>query len=77
MLLKKKLAYPYEYYKSLEDYEKPIEELIECGKEALYSMVKNKCPDQEEVDRTNETIRYFNLKNGRQQNYKIKQMLYY
>ena len=45
MLLKKKLASPYEYHKNLEDYEKPIEELIECGKEANFSKVKNKCPD--------------------------------
>ena len=32
MLLKKKLAYPYEFYKTLEDYEKSVEELLKSGK---------------------------------------------
>ena len=33
MLLKKKLAYPYEFYKTLVYYEKSIEDLSESGKE--------------------------------------------
>ena len=59
MLLKKKLAHPYEYYKNLQDYEKPIEKLIESRKEAYFRKVENKCPDQEEIHRTNEIISSF------------------
>ena len=66
MLLKKKLAYPYEYYKTLEDYEKPIDELLESVNKTYFSKTKNKIPDQEEIDRTNEFIRLFNIKNGRE-----------
>ena len=65
-LLKNKLAYPYEFYKTLEDYGKPIEELINYGKEAYFSEAKNKIPDKEEIDRTNEIIKLFNIKNGRE-----------
>ena len=63
---KEQLAYPYECYKTLEDYEKPIEELIESGNEAYFSKTKNKIPDQVEIDRTNEIIKLFNIKNGRE-----------
>ena len=63
MLLKKKLAYLYEFCKTLEDYEKPVQEIIKSGKEAYFSKVKNKCRDQEETDRTNEIIKMFNIKN--------------
>ena len=65
MLLKKKLVNPYEFYKTLEDYEKTIEELLKSGKEAYFSKTKNKIPDQEEIDRTNEIIKFF-IKNGRE-----------
>ena len=67
VLLKNKLAYPYEFYKTLEDYEKPIEELLVSGNEAYFSNTKkNKIPDQEEIDRTNEIMKLFNIKNGRE-----------
>ena len=66
MLLKNKLAYQNEFYKTLEDYEKPIEEIINYGKEAYFSKTKNKIPDQEEIDRTNGIIKLFNIKNGRE-----------
>ena len=65
-LLKKKLSYPYEFYKNLEDYEKPIEELLKAGKEVYFSKTKNEILDQEEIDRTNEIIKLFNIKNGRE-----------
>ena len=45
MLLKKKLAYPYEFYKTLEDSEKPKEELLKSGEEAFFSKTRNKNPD--------------------------------
>ena len=66
MLLKKKLAYPYEFYKTLEDYEKPIDILLKSGNEAYFSKTKNKIPDQEEINRTNEIIKLFNIKNGKE-----------
>ena len=66
LLLKTKLAYPYEFYKTLEDYEKPIEEKLKSGKEAYFSKTKNKIPDQEEIGRKNEIIKLFNVKNGRE-----------
>ena len=65
-ILKKKLAYPYYFYKTLEYYEKPIEDLIKSGEKAYFSKVKNKNPDREEIDRTNEIIKLFNIKNGRE-----------
>ena len=66
MLLKNKLAYPYEFYKTLEDYETPIDELLKAGNEAYFSKTKNKLPDKEEIGRTNEIIKIINIKNGRQ-----------
>ena len=66
MLLKNKLAYPYEFYKTLEDYEKPIEQLLESGNEAYFSKTKKKIPNQKEIDRTNEIIKLFKIKNGRE-----------
>ena len=66
MLLKNKLAYPYEFYKTLEDYEKPIGELLRAGKEAYFSKTANKIPDQKEINRTNEIIKIFNIKNGQE-----------
>ena len=78
MLLKKKLAYPYEFYKTLDDYELPIDVVLKAGKEISFSKTKNEIPDQDEVDRTNEIIKLFNIKNGRELlNYIIKQMLFY
>ena len=66
MLLNTKLAYPNEFFKTLEDYEKPIEELLKSGKEAYFSKTKNKILDQEEMGRKNEIIKFFNFKNGRE-----------
>ena len=44
--LNKKLAYPYEYFKSTNDYKKPVDKL---KKEDFFSKLKNKCPDDEEI----------------------------
>ena len=65
-LLKNKLAYPYKFYKTLEDYERPIEDLLKAGNEDYFSKTQNKIPDQEEIDRTNDIIRLINIKNGRE-----------
>ena len=59
--LTKKLAYPYEYFNSIEDYQKPVDNL---KKEHFFSKLKNKCPDDEEIERTEEIIKIFDIKNG-------------
>ena len=57
----KKLAYPYEYFNSIDDYQKPVNNL---KKEHFFSKLKNKCPDDEEIERTMDIIKRFNIKNG-------------
>ena len=47
--LNKKLTYPYEYFISVDDYQKPVDNL---KKEYFFSKLKNKCPDDEETLRT-------------------------
>ena len=59
--LTKKLAYPYENFNSIDDYQKPVNEL---KKEHFFSKLKNKCPDDEEIQRTMDIIGRFNIKNG-------------
>ena len=59
--LTKKLAYPYEYFNSIDDYQKPVDNL---EKKDFFSKLKNKCPDDEEIERTKETIERFDIKNG-------------
>ena len=59
--LSKKLAYPYEYFNSIDDYQKSVNNL---EKEHLFSKLKNKCPDDKEIDRTKKIIKKFNIKNG-------------
>ena len=59
--LTKKLAYPYENFNSIDDYQKPVDNL---AKEYFFSKIKNKCPDDEELHRTMDNIKKFNIKNG-------------
>ena len=59
--LTKKLAYPYEYFNCIDDYQKPVNNL---KKEHFFSKLKNKCPDNEEIQRTMDIIERFNIKNG-------------
>ena len=60
--LTKKLAYLYEYVISIEDYQKPVNGL---KKEDFFSKLKNKCPDDKEIDRTREIIKKFNIETGK------------
>ena len=59
--LTKKLAYPYEYFDSIDDYQKPLDNL---KKEDFFSKLKNGYPDDKEIERTKEIIKKFNIKNG-------------
>ena len=61
--LTKKLAYPYEYFNTVNDYEKPVDNL---RKENFFSKIKNEYRDDEELERTKQIIKLFNLKNGKE-----------
>ena len=60
-ILNKKLAYPYQYFNSIDDYKKPFDSF---KKEDFFSKLKNECPDDEEIERTREIINLFDFKNG-------------
>ena len=59
--LNKKIAYPYQYFNSIDDYQKPVDNL---KIEDFFSKLKNKCPDDDEIERTKEVIKSFDIKNG-------------
>ena len=59
--LTKELAYPYEYFNSIEDYKKLVDNLENKN---FFSKLKNKYPDYEEIERTMVIIKRFNIKNG-------------
>ena len=59
--LTKKLAYPYEFFNSLDDYKKPVGNL---KKKKIQKSEKHKCPDDVEIERTKVIIKTFNIKNG-------------
>ena len=62
-LLSKKLAYPYEYFKSLDDYDLPISNLVS---DDYFSKLKNGYPQDSEIQRTNEIIETFKIKTGKE-----------
>ena len=59
--LNRKLAYPYQYFNSIDDYQKPVDNL---KKEDFLSKLKNKCPDDDKIERTKEILKLFDIKNG-------------
>ena len=60
-ILNKKLAYPFKYFNSIGDCQKPAKNL---KNEVLFSRLKNKCPDDSEMERTKQIINFFNNKNA-------------
>ena len=52
--LTKKLAFPYEYFNSIDDYKKPVNNLKKAD---FFSKLKNKCLDFEEIRRTMDIIK--------------------
>ena len=59
--LNKKLAYPYKYFNTIDDYKGSVNNL---KKEGFFSKLKNKCPEDDEIERTREIIKLFDIKNG-------------
>ena len=59
--LTNKLSYISEYFNCLDDYQKSVNNL---KKEDSFSKFKNKCPDDNKIGRTKESIEKFNIKNG-------------
>ena len=60
MHLTKKLAYPNEYFNSVEDYQKPVDIL---KSEDFFSKIKNGYPDDEEIEKTLDIFNNFKNKN--------------
>ena len=61
--LNKKLAYPYQYFNSIDDYQTAVDNL---KREDFFRKLKNKCPDDDEIERTKEIIKLFDIKNGKE-----------
>ena len=59
--LTKKLAYPYEFFNSIEDYKEPVDNL---KKEHFFSKLKNGYPNDKEIQRTKDIIGRLTIKNG-------------
>ena len=59
--LTKKLAYPREYFITLDHYQKPVHKL---KKEDLFSKLKDKCLDDEVMERTKQSFKLFDTKGG-------------
>ena len=59
--LSKKLAFPYENFNTIDDYQKPVNNL---KKQHFFSKLKNGYPNDEEIQRTMDIIKRFNNKNG-------------
>ena len=59
--LNEKLAYLYEYFNSIDDYQKPVDIF---KKEHFFSKLKNKCPDDEEYEEQVKFIKILYNKNG-------------
>ena len=59
--LTRNLGHPYEYFNSIDDYQKPVDNL---KKEDFLSKLKNGYPRDEEIGGTMDNIKLFNIKNG-------------
>ena len=59
--LNKKIAQPYQYFNSKNDYKKPVNIL---KKEDFFSKLKNKRPEDDEIERTKEIMKVFDIKKG-------------
>ena len=60
-LLTKKVTYPYENFKNIDDYQRPVDNL---KKENFFSKLKNEYLSDKEIERTKEIIKNFIVNNG-------------
>ena len=58
--LTKKIASPYEYFNSLDGYQKPVDNL---KKEDLLNNLKTDYPSNDDIERTKENSKIFNIEN--------------
>ena len=68
------MAYPYEFFNSIEDCQKPVDIL---KKQDFFSKTKNDYLDDEEIERTNEIIKLFNIKNREELTEYIWKVMYF
>ena len=61
--LNKKLAYPNQYFNCIDDYQKPVDKL---KNEDFFSKLRIDYPDDDEIERTKEIIKLFNIKDGKE-----------
>ena len=61
MYLTKKLAYPYEYSRSIDDYRKPVDNFM---KEHFFGKLKNDFPSDKEIEKSMDINKRFNIKRG-------------
>ena len=61
--LNRKSAYAYEYFNSINDYQKPVNEL---KKEDFFSNLQNDIPNDEKIERNKEVIELFNTKHSKE-----------
>ena len=59
--LNKNIAYRCEYFSNIDDYKKPVDN---SQREDIFSKSKNNCPEGDEITRTKEIIKIFDIKNG-------------
>ena len=59
--LNKDLAYPYQKFNSIDDYQRPVNN---TKKEDFFSKLKYKYPEEDKLARTKEHIKLFDIKNG-------------
>ena len=59
----KKIAYPYEYFNSFEEYEVPFDKI---DKKNYYNRLTNGYANEEEIERTIKIIDIFKIKNGKE-----------
>ena len=56
-----KLDYPYEYFNSIDDFQKLVNKL---KKGDFFSKLKKDYPSEEEIEKTKQSFKLFNIKNG-------------
>ena len=61
--LDKKLAYSYECFNSIDDYQKPVNN---SKKENVFSNLRNACLCDEKIEKTKKILKLFDIKDGKE-----------